>query len=322
MALLKNFNRRAKIENESGLGTNSTLNAGRFFKRDGTPNIEVGGMTFWERINWYHALLNMPRWKFALLVLFFFISINLLFAFAYLFIGIEHLGGMVASSNAEKFGEAFFFSAQTFTTVGYGRINPIGFWASVTAAFEALCGLMSFALATGLLYGRFAKPKAYIRYSKNALLAPFKDGVALMFRMVPYTKNYLVNVEVKVTIAMKVTEDGAVKNKFYNATLDIAKANTMTSNWTLVHPINEDSPLYSLTKEDINNASLEMLIFVQGFDESFSNTVVSRTSYTADEFVYGAKFLPMYGPAADGTKTILHIDKLNDYEPAKLNIDY
>jgi inward rectifier potassium channel len=121
---------------------------------------------------------------------------------------------------------------------------------------------------------------------------------------------------------MKVTEDGVVKNKFYNAALDIAKANTMTSNWTLVHPINEDSPLYSLTKEDINNASLEMLNFVQGFDESFSNTVVSRTSYTADEFVYGAKFLPMYGPAADGTRTILHIDKLNDYEPAKLIVDY
>jgi inward rectifier potassium channel len=279
-------------------------------------------MNFWERINWYYALLNMPRWKFALLVLFFFISINLLFAFTYLFIGIEHLGGMVANSNAEKFGEAFFFSAQTFTTVGYGRINPIGFWASVTAAFEALCGLMSFALATGLLYGRFAKPKAYIRYSKNALLAPFKDGVALMYRMVPYTKNYLVNVEVKVTIAMKVTEDGQVKNRFYNAALDIAKANTMTSNWTLVHIINEDSPLYNLSKEDINNASLEMLIFVQGFDESFSNTVISRTSYTADEFVYGAKFLPMYEPTADGGSTILHIDKLDDFEKVKLPIEY
>ncbi|MFY7963479.1 MAG: ion channel [Chitinophagaceae bacterium] len=322
MALLKNFNRRAKIENESGLGTNSNLNAGRFFNKNGTPNMQISGLSFWQRINWYHALLNMPRWKFALLVLFFFISINLVFAFTYLLIGIEHLGGMVAVSNAEKFGEAFFFSAQTFTTVGYGRINPIGFWASVTAAFEALCGLMSFALATGLLYGRFAKPKAYIRYSKNALLAPFKDGVALMYRMVPYTKNYLVNVEVKVTIAMKVTEDGQIKNRFYNAALDIAKANTMTSNWTLVHPINEDSPLYNLSKQDIENASLEMLIFVQGFDESFSNTVVSRASYTADEFVYGAKFLPMYGPSPNGTTTILHIDKLDNYEKVQLPINY
>lgn len=322
MALLKNFNRKAKIENESGLGTNSNLNAGRFFNRDGSPNMEVSGMSVWERMNWFHALLSMPKWKFAILILVFFISINLLFACAYLIIGIEHLSGMVANTNAEKFGEAFFFSAQTFTTVGYGRINPIGFGASVTAAFEALCGLLSFALATGLLYGRFAKPKAYIRYSKNALLAPFKDGVALMFRMVPYTKNYLVNVEAKVTVAMRISEDGQMKNKFYNAPLDISKANALTANWTLVHPINEESPLYNLTKEDIENAALEIVVFIQGFDESFSNTVISRTSYTADEFVYGAKFLPMYGPNASGQSTMLYLDKLDSYEAAAINIKF
>lgn len=322
MAFLKNFNKKAKVENETGLGTNSNYNAGRFFKKDGTANMQVSGMPFWERINWFHALLTIPRWKFCLLIFLFFIVVNFAFALLYLFIGIDHLGGMVATTNAEKFGEAFFFSAQTFTTVGYGRINPIGFWASVTAAFEALCGLMSFALVTGLLYGRFAKPKAYIRYSKNALLAPFKDGTALMFRMVPYTKNYLVNVEVKVTVAMRVTEDGQSKNKFYNAVLDIAKANTMTSNWTLVHVINEDSPLYNLAKDDIANANTELLVFVQGFDESFSNTVISRTSYTWDEFVYGAKFLPMYAPTADGTSTMLYIDKLDDFEKAKLPVDY
>ena len=322
MALLKHFNRQAKVENETGLGTNSNLNAGRFFNKDGTPNMHVGGMSFFERINWFHALLNMPRWKFTMLVLIFFIATNFVFALVYLAIGIEHLGGMVATTNAEKFGEAFFFSAQTFTTVGYGRINPIGFAASVVAAFEALCGLMSFALATGLLYGRFAKPKAFIRYSKNAIFAPFKDGTALMFRMVPYSKNYLVNVEAKVTVAMRIVEDGQMKNKFYNAALDIAKANALTANWTLVHAINEDSPLYNLTKEDIENATLELLIFVQGFDESFSNTVISRTSYTADEFVYGAKFLPMYAPTPDGKSTILHLDKLDDYETAKITIEF
>ena len=322
MALLKHFNRQAKIENETGLGTNSNLNAGRFFNKDGKANIQVGGMSFLERINWFHALLNMPRWKFAMLVLIFFIATNLFFAFIYLAIGVDHLSGMVANTNAEKFGEAFFFSAQTFTTVGYGRINPTGFAASVIAAFEALCGLMSFALATGLLYGRFAKPKAFIRYSKNAIFAPFKDGTALMFRMVPYTKNHLVNVEAKVTVAMRILEDGQIKNKFYNASLDIAKANALTANWTLVHPINEESPLYNLTKEDIENSAIEVISFVQGFDESFSNTVISRTSYTADELIYGAKFLPMYGPTSDGKSTILHLDKLDDYETAKITIEF
>jgi len=234
----------------------------------------------------------------------------------------DHLGGMVAVSDTEKFEEAFFFSAQTFTTVGYGRINPLGFTASLTASLEALTGLMSFALVTGLLYGRFARPRAYIRYSKNALFVPFRDGVALMFRMVPYTKNYLLNVEVKVTVALKIAEDGQMKNKFFNMPLDIAKATTMTSNWTLVHMINEESPLFGFSKEDMMNAEAELLIFVQGFDESFSNTVVSRASYSYEEFVYGAKFSQMYHSDAGNTITILHLDKLDDYTEAELPIKY
>ena len=279
MAILKKFNRKAKVENETGLSTNSALSGGRFFNNNGNPNVQVKGMRFFERLNIYHALLSMPRWKFLLVIVIFFISINLVFASIYLLIGIEHLNGMIATNNAEKFGEAFFFSAQTFTTVGYGRISPIGFATSFTAALEALTGLLTFALATGLMYGRFARPRAYIRYSKNALYVPFREGTALMFRLVPYTKNYLMNVEVKLTVAMRVMDEGALKTKFFTAALDISKAITLTSNWTLVHIINEESPLFGLTKEDIKNAELELLIFLQGFDESFSNTVISRSSY-------------------------------------------
>ena len=282
--------------------------------------MQVKGMNFLARLNIYHALLSMPRWKFLLVIVIFFISINLIFASIYLFIGIEHLNGMIASTSAEKFGEAIFFSAQTFTTVGYGRISPIGFATSFTAALEALTGLLTFALATGLMYGRFARPRAYIRYSKNALYVPFRDGTALMFRMVPYTRNYLVNVEVKLTVALRVMEDAVLKTKFFNAPLDISKANTLISNWTLVHIINEDSPLFGLNKEDIKNAQVELLIFVQGFDESFSNTVISRSSYSYEDFVYGAKFVPMFNPNEDNTSTILHLDKLDEYIAAELPV--
>ncbi len=320
--LLKKPNRKAQVNNETGLGTNTALSGGRFFNKNGAPNIDVRGLPLWRRLNVYHTLLSMPRWKFMLAIIVFFVGINLFFASVYLLIGIEHLGGMVASSDSEKFGEAFFFSAQTFTTVGYGRINPIGFMASLTASLEALIGLMSFALVTGLLYGRFARPRAYIRYSKNALLVPFRDGVALMFRMVPYTKNYLLNVEVKVTLALKLLEDGNMKNRFFNVPLDIAKATTMTSNWTLVHMINEDSPLFGFTKKDIDDAQAELLIFVQGFDESFSNTVVSRASYNFEELVYGARFAPMFHPNEDNTTTILHIDRLDDYVEAELPVKF
>jgi inward rectifier potassium channel len=320
--LRKKLNRNAQVNNETGLGTNTALAGGRFFNKNGVPNIEVTGLPFWQRLNLYHSMLSMKRWKFISIILLFFVFINLFFAGIYLLIGIDHLGGMVAANDLEKFGEAFFFSAQTFTTVGYGRINPIGFSASLAASLEALTGLMSFALVTGMLYGRFARPKAFIKYSRNALFAPFKDGVALMFRMVPYTKNYLVNVEVRLTLALKIVEDGQMKNKFFNMPLDIAKANTMTANWTLVHVINEESPVFGFSKEDLSNAEAELLIFVQGFDESFSNTVVSRASYNYEEFVYGAKFKPMYHPNEDKTSTVLHLDRLDDYEEVELAVKF
>jgi inward rectifier potassium channel len=320
--LLKDPNKKAQVNTETGLGTNTSLSGGRFFNKNGVPNIQVTGLPLWRRLNIYHSLLSMKTWKFILVIILFFGLINLAFACIYLAIGIDHLGGMVAASDSERFGEAFFFSAQTFTTVGYGRINPIGFTASLTASLEALTGLMSFALVTGLLYGRFARPRSYIRYSKNAIFAPFRDGVALMFRMVPYTKNYLLNVEVKVTLAVRVLEEGLMKNKFYNMPLDISKATTMTSNWTLVHVINDDSPLAGFSREDMANAQAEMLIFVQGFDESFSSTVISRASYSYEDLVYGAKFLPMFHPNEDNTSTILHIDKLDDYATAELSIKY
>ena len=318
MGLMKSFNKRAKAETETGLGTNASINGGRFFRKDGTANVEMHGIPLIERLNLYHTLLSLPKWKFLLIIIVSFITINLAFAGLYLLIGMDHLNGMVANSHAEKFGEAFFFSAQTFTTVGYGRINPVGFAASFVAALEALTGLLSFALITGLLYGRFARPKAYINYSKNALFVPFRDGVAFMLRMVPYTRNFLVNVEARLTMSMQVVEDGVTKNKFFQLALDISKANTLVSNWTLVHIINEESPFYGLTKEDVENAKAEILVFVQGFDESFSNTVISRTSYTYEEFVYGAKFSPMYHPNADNSGTIVHLNKLDAFEPVAL----
>jgi inward rectifier potassium channel len=320
MSINQTINNKVKQDNETGLGTNSKLGGGRFFNKNGSPNMQFKGIPFLAKSNVYHTLLSMSRIKFGAFILSFFIVINLFFACIYLLIGIDHLGGMVATTDGEKFGEAFFFSAQTFTTVGYGRINPIGFWASVAAALEALTGLLSFALATGLLYGRFAKPKAYIKYSDNAIIAPFKDGLALMYRMVPYTKNYLVNVEVKITLAMKILEDNVVKNKFYNLELEVSKANTLTSNWTVVHPINEQSPIFNFSKSDFETSSVEMLVFVQGFDESFANTVVSRTSYTANEFIFGAKFLPMYAPSENGTTTIVNISKLNSFELVSISM--
>jgi inward rectifier potassium channel len=126
MALLRKINSNAKTEINTGYGTNASDYGGRFLNKDGKPNIEKHGINFFERISWYHTMLAMPGWKFVTLIFLFFISVNFIFALIYLFIGVDHLSGMITHSLWEKFGEAYFFSAQTFTTVGYGRINPTG----------------------------------------------------------------------------------------------------------------------------------------------------------------------------------------------------
>ena len=109
-------------------------------------------------------------------------------------------------------------------------------------------GLLSFAIATGLFYGRFSKPKAFIRFSHNALIAPYREGSALMLRMTPYKNANLTDAEVKMTLGMILDEGGKLVNKFYSLDLELAKVNSLTLSWTLVHPITESSPLYNFTK--------------------------------------------------------------------------
>jgi inward rectifier potassium channel len=309
---------QGKENKETGLTTQSALMGGRFMNKNGSTNTEYTGLPFWKRLNLYHTLLSISTAKFLLFVVVFFISVNMIFAGIYLLIGLEHLGGMVATTLGEKLGEAFFFSAQTFTTVGYGRINPIGFVASMTASLEALIGLLSFAVLTGLLYGRFSKPRAYIQFSHQAIFSPFQGKTAWMFRLVPYTKNLLMNVEVRVTLAIQLEEEGIAKNKFFSLPLEIEKITVLSGSWTLVHVIAETSPLFGLTPEDLQAGKAEFMVFLQGFDESFSNTVISRSSYTFDELVFGAKFKPMFHPNNHQTGTVVHVELLNEYERVDL----
>ena len=139
-----------------------------------------------------------------------------------------------------------------------------------------------------------------------------------MFRMAPYKKHYLTDVEVKVTVGIRTNEDGVDKNQFFSLKLDISKANTLTLNWTLVHVVDEDSPFYSLTEEEILQLKPELLVFVKGYDDEYSNTVIARTSYTYREFIFGAKFTQMFQLSEDRQHTIMDLNKLNAYEKAAL----
>lgn len=313
MAIIKKFNRDLKSQINTGFGVNGADYGGRFVRKDGNSNIEKRGIGLFERISWFHSMLSLKRWQFFLIIFLFFVVINLFFATIYFLLGIDHLGGVISGSPARNFAEAFFFSCQTFTTVGYGRVNPLGMLTSSIAAFEALIGLLSFALATGLLYGRFAKAKAFLRFSHNAIIAPYKDITALMFRVAPYKNTSLIDAEVKVMLGLTLEEDGKTTNQFYQLPLEFNTVNSLNLSWTIVHPITEDSPLYNYSEEDFANTRGEAVVYLKAFDDMFSNTVIASTSYIFKEIVYGAKFNLMYKRSADNSKTTSYLDKLNSF---------
>ena len=317
MAILKRF-RNLKSEINTGFGTNSNSTGGRFINKDGRPNVIKKGVGLLDRYSWYHTMLGMKAGRFLVLIFLMYISINLFFAGIYYLIGIQHLAGVNTGSPWKNFTEVFFFSAQTFTTVGYGRISPTGFMASAVSTFEAFLGLLSFAIATGLFYGRFSQPQAFIKFSHNALIAPFKNGTALMFRIVPYKNNNLSDVEIKVTISITTEENGKLTDKFFDLELEYAKINGLALSWTIVHPIDDKSPFFGLRKEDIANTDLEIMVFLKGFDQVFSNNVVTRTSYVNSEIIWGGRFNIIFKPSEDMNKTIIQIDKLNDFDLIEL----
>jgi inward rectifier potassium channel len=318
MALLHKINKKAKAEKNSGFGTNSQNYGGRFINKNGNANIQKVGIGFLEGISWYHTMLKIPRWKFFFIIILFYFIVNMFFASIYMLIGVENLRGVSSVSRIDKFGEAFFFSIQTFTTVGYGHISPSGFLASFVAAVEALSGLLSFAIATGLFYGRFSKPNAFIKFSENAIIAPYNEGTALMMRLAPHKNTNLTDAEAFVTVGVLIDENGVVSNKFYNLPLEMSKINSLTLSWTLVHPIDEESPLFNLNQSDYKSTIGEILVYIKTFDDMYSSTVAKRTSYTFDEVIYGAKFTSMYSKNQSNTKTVLHLENLNSF--VKVNL--
>lgn len=306
---------RLKSTKDTGYGDNFS---GRFINKDGQPNIRKKGINILNRYSWYHTMLDLKRWQFIGLLVAVYIVVNLFFAIVYYSIGIEHLTGIDQSDPLNEFTDVFFFSSQTFTTVGYGRIAPVGFMASLVATFEAFLGLLAFAIATGLFYGRFSRPSAFLSFSGNALIAPYKDKTALMFRMAPFKNTSLTNASVTVLATFETIENGEPKSSFYNLKLELHSITSLILSWTVVHQIDESSPFYGLTQEDLEHTDIEIIAHVKAFDSVFSSEVFQRTSYTSDEIVYGAKFVKMYQPDKANTVTVLNLDAINTYERVSL----
>jgi inward rectifier potassium channel len=224
----------------------------------------------------------------------------------FLLAGFDGLKGLEHVSPQHDFMEAFFFSSQTLTTVGYGSVSPKGLSSNIIASFEALTGLLSFALISGLMYGRFARPRARVVFSENLLVSPYRDGKALMFRMVNARRSELIETEVQVIITInQLGDDGAMARKFYTLQLELNKISFFSLSWTIVHALTEDSPLFGFTQEDIINGNLEVLVLVKGTDEANHQIVYARRSYIAEDMVWNARFKPIISSTNKGIPNVM-----------------
>jgi inward rectifier potassium channel len=306
-----------------GFGTQVHNPDTRLLNRDGSFNVRRDGGTFWSKLNIFNRLMVCTWGRFFLLVISFYLTLNFIFAAIYEFVGIENLQGADLTSPQSRFMDAFFFSSQTLTTVGYGRIAPIGFWASSVAAVESLLGLLVFALATSLLYGRFSKPVAHILYSDKAIIAPYLDVTAFMFRIVNERANQLIDLQVEVVMSvLEKQADEKIIRKYYGLKLERNKVNFFPTNWTIVHAITQESPMFGLGKEEFIKADAEFLILIRATEDTFNQTVHSRTSYHSREMVFGAKFTSMVIDSLDSTIPTLDLNKLSDYQEVVLESVY
>ncbi len=305
-------------DKELGFGTLSNDKQTRLINKDGTYNYVRKGLPFSETFNIYHKLIESSTLQIISVIFGWYLAMNFIFVSLYYAAGIEGINGMKHGSTLEEFWEVYFFSAQTLTTVGYGRVNPMGALTGAITSLEALVGLMSFAIITGLLFARFSKAPSMILFSKNGLIAPFnwngKDIPAFMFRTANRLSTNLMNMKAQVSLRiLEADEQGELKIKFYGLTLERETITFFPSNWTIVHPIDENSPLYGLSKEEMEIAKPEFLVILNGFDETFDQNIFERTSYSYNDLIWGAKFVKIFDFNENG-QGVVDLGKINNYE--------
>jgi inward rectifier potassium channel len=187
--------------------------------------------------------------------------------------------------------------------------------ANVVAAVEAALGLMGFALATGLLFARFSRPNARLVFSDRMVVAPYRDGHSLQFRIANRRTNVLTDVLADMML-MTVEQDaaGQLRRNFVELKLERKKIFFLALTWTVVHPIDESSPLAGKSAADLERLQAEVLILIRGYDDSFTQVVNTRYSYRWEEIEWSARFAPAFDVSPVG-HMVLDLGRISATSP-------
>lgn len=295
---------------DPGLTQQFTSPFRRVINQDGSFNVHRRGTT-WRDIHPYLHLISMGWFQFFGTVFVCYLAANLIFAGIYYWLGPGQLTGDEAPTAMGRLMNDFFFSSHTLSTVGYGNISPKGLGANCVAAFEAFFGVLGFAVATGLLFGRISRPSARLGFSDNMLVAPYQEGTSLQFRVVNRRTNDLMDIDARMMLMSVDTVDGKPSRVYKLLKLERERVVFLPLTWTVVHPIDGESPLFGKTAEDLRQEQAEILIIIKAYDDTFSQTVIARHSYRYDEFVWGRRFAPAFYVDGEGDM-VLELPKLGE----------
>ncbi len=283
----------------------------RSINKDGSFNVYRRGGT-WRDFHPYLQMLSMSWPQFFVTILSGYLLLNFLFALAYFALGPGHLHGADGVSEMDRFLNDFFFSTHTLTTVGYGNIVPASLATNILASLEAIAGLMAVALGTGLLFGRFSRPSAKIAFSDYILMAPYQEQSSLQLRIVNLRPNILMELEANLVLMTVEGPPGNLKRRFQPLKLERDTIYFLALTWTIVHPLDETSPLFGKTADDLERLQAEFVVLIKAFDDTFSQAVHARYSYRYDELRWQAKFQPAFEIDGSGNM-ILNVDRVGSH---------
>ena len=310
-----------RIEDTGDLGFGSvvaTESPQRLLNKNGTFNVRRVGLGWLQSQSVYHTALTMTWPRFLWTCVAGYLGLNMVFATLYWLCGPGALAGAAPASMGGELWQRFFFSVETFATVGYGEVSPVGMLAHWVMVGESLTALMTQALITGLLFARFARPTAALAFSQNMIVAPYRGGRGLMFRIANKRNNQLIDVEARVNGSWIETGQKGIGRKFFQLALERSQVVFFPLAWTIVHPITEESPLFGLTDAELRARNFEFLIIITATDETFSQQVHARSSYKPAEIVWGAKFRNIFTPPDEQGNLAVDVGRIDEFDRADL----
>lgn len=293
----------------------------RLLNRDGTFTSARRGVGRRESQQVYHLALSSTWPRFLLTAATAYLAVNVGFALLYLACGPDALGGAPAATLGGAFWRAFFFSVETFATIGYGEISPVGVPAHLLVVVESFVAIVLQALATGFVFARFARPSAALRFSRDMVIAPYQGGRAAMFRLVNTRQNEMIDLRARVTFTARDGTGQGMGRRFARLALERESVDLLPLAWTVVHPITESSPLWGMDEATMRAQEVEFLVLCSGIDDTVQQAVYTRTSYRAEEVVWGARFANMYLPVGHDGRIAIDVRRLNTWERVPLPDD-